>query len=161
MIPVNITVDQVDLAKSLAKTLGALKNSITRGDGNVAGILGEIVVADYLGVALENTYDYDLIGVYGEKIDVKTKRTTRPPLPHYDCSVAAFNTKQKCDKYVFVRVLSDLSVAWVLGYKGKEDYFRSARLMRKGEVDPANNFTVKSDCYNLSIKNLDSIEELV
>jgi len=27
--------------------------------------------------------------------------------------------------------------------------------MRKGEVDPSNNFTVRADCYNLRIDKLD------
>ena len=89
-----------------------------------------------------------------QTIDVKTKRTTVTPKPDYDCSVAAFNTKQKCDKYVFVRVLNDLTKGWILGEMDKEEYFDNARLMKKGKIDPANGFRVRATCYNVAIQDL-------
>ncbi len=103
---------------------------------------------------MENTYDYDLVSDCGKRIDVKTKRTNYKPRDYYDCSIAAYNTKQKCDSYVFVRVLNDFSRAWILGEKGKSDYFKEARFLKKGQIDGDNGFRVKSDCYNLKISDL-------
>jgi hypothetical protein len=154
MIEVEITDEMLLEARDSAKELGKLKNSIEKGAGNLAGFLGEILVRETLGYKSESTYDYDLVDPQGLKIDVKTKRTTVTPKPDYDCSVAAFNTKQKCDKYVFVRVLGDLSKGWILGEMNKEDYFESARYMRKGKIDPANGFRVKANCYNVAIQDL-------
>lgn len=154
MIEVEITDEMVNEARKSAKELGSLKNSIEKGAGNLAGFIGEIIVRETLGFEKDSTYDYDLRDRNGKTIDVKTKRTTVTPQPDYDCSVAAFNTKQECDKYVFVRVLSDLSKGWILGELTKKEYFDSARYMTKGKIDPANGFRVKADCYNVAIQDL-------
>ena len=154
MIEVEITDEMILEARGSAKELGRLNNSIEKGGGNLAGFIGEILVRETLGYKRESTYDYDLVDPKGLKIDVKTKRTTVPPKPDYDCSVAAFNTKQKCDKYIFVRILSDLSKGWILGEMYKKEYFDSARYMPKGKIDPANGFRVKANCYNVAIQDL-------
>lgn len=164
MIEVEITEEMKRRAWRKAREMGELNNSITKGDGNIAGFLGEEVANYVLGGAISNTYEYDIITqedlgdrVYYETWDVKTKRCTSPPKGHYDCSVAAFNTKQDCDNYVFVRVENKngrWGRAWVLGWYGKKQYFKDARFLKKGQIDPDNNFKVKADCYNIQIKEL-------
>ena len=131
-----------------------LYNSILNGSGSLAGFIGEQIFMNVLGGEWKNTYDYDVI-LSGKRIDVKTKQTTVKPKSYYDCSVASYNTKQDCDAYAFVRVKKDLSVGWLLGIKPKDKYFKESTFMRKGEVDPSNNFTVRADCYNLRIDKLD------
>ena len=93
-------------ANKKSKNMGKLKNSITSGEGNLAGFLGEEIIKFDLGEKCTecNTYDYDIILKNKIKIDVKTKRTTVEPLDYYECSVAEYNTKQKCHVYAFVRV---------------------------------------------------------
>jgi hypothetical protein len=144
----------VEKAKAKSEEMGRLNKSITKGEGNVAGFIGEMVVADYLGCNVDNTYDYDL--TYDSvKIDVKTKRTTAVPLPHYNCSVAAYNTHQKCDYYVFARVLNDYSKVWILGCMPHDDFYKNAAFMKKGQLDPADpRFVVKADCYNMRVNQL-------
>ena len=154
MIEIKPSLDSINEAKSMANEMGKLRNSITKGDGNIAGFLGEIMMRKYFNAEQSNTYDYDLTLPDGMTVDVKTKRTSVKPKEHYDCSIAALNTKQRCDYYAFVRVLNDYSRGWFLGLIPKEDYFKSSLLMRKGDIDPDNNFTVKTDCYNMSINNL-------
>ena len=151
----------INKAKTKANQMGKLNNSITKGQGNIAGFLGEEIVLNYLNENDNNSYDYDLVLKDGRKVDVKTKRTTVKPRTNYDCSVAAFNTKQKCDVYIFCRILNDMSRGWILGYKDKKDYFDEARFMKKNQIDPANNFRVKADCYNVAIEDLESIDNLV
>ena len=96
--------------------------------------------------------DYDPKG--DMKVDVKTKQTSVKPLPHYECSIAKLNTNQKCDAYAFVRILNDFSKGWFLGVLTKDDYYAKATFLRKGDVDPSNNYTVKADCYNVRIDEL-------
>ena len=151
----------INKAKTKANQMGKLNNSITKGQGNIAGFLGGEIVLNYLNENDNNSYDYDLVLKDGRKVDVKTKRTTVKPRTNYDCSVAAFNTKQKCDVYIFCRILNDMSRGWILGYKDKKDYFDEARFMKKNQIDPANNFRVKADCYNVAIEDLESIDNLV
>ena len=158
MKQVELTSKLINKAKAKAKELGKLRNSITNGKGNLVGFIGEEVALSCLGGELANTYDYDLVLKDGTKVDVKTKSTTVAPLPYYDCSVAAYNTKQKCDAYAFVRVKKDLTKAWYLGILPKNTYFEMAERFDKGDIDPANGFVIKADCYNVKISELqDSI----
>ena len=154
---INITKQNIQKAQTLSKEMGQLKNSITKGQGNIHGFLGEIIVSKFLDIEISNTYDYDMI-FNNIKIDVKTKRVTTPPKDYYECSVANLNTKQQCDVYVFTRILKDMTQGWILGYLNKEDYFKKATFMKKGEIDPSNNWKVSTDCYNLPINKLNNIK---
>ncbi len=155
MVEVNITEEMINLAEDKVNEMGKLNNSILKGSGSLAGFIGEQIFMNVLGGEWKNTYDYDVI-VEDKKIDVKTKQTTVEPKPYYECSVASYNTKQKCDTYAFVRVKKDLSVGWLLGVKNKDAYFKESNFMKKGDVDPSNNFVVRADCYNLPIDKLDT-----
>jgi len=144
--------------KDRAKTLPLLNNSIRKGKGVVVAYIGEEVVKRVLDGEIEDTYDYDL--VYGDrvKVDVKTKERTVAPKTHYNCTVADFNTKQDCDEYAFVSVLSDHSTAWYLGKISKEDFYKKARFYKEGDLDPDSplsmDFYFKADCYNIKISEL-------
>ena len=157
---IKIKKEDIDRATEMSNNMGTLNNSITKGEGNVIGFLGEIIVANELGINLDNTYDYDLI-FDGKKIDVKSKRVTSEPRDYYECSVAALNTKQKCDVYMFTRIKSDLSEGWILGYLDKEKYLKDSKFLKKGSVDPDNNWRVRTDCYNLPINKLENVDKLV
>ena len=154
MIEVLISDDIKQKAKKKAQELGNLNNSITKGDGNISGFIGEFIAAEIMNGNVHNTFDYDVVLKDGTKIDVKTKRTTVKPKDFYECSVAQYNTNQKCDGYAFVRVKNDLSVGWFLGYLSKDRYFKIAKRLKKGDIDPSNNFVVKADCYNVKISEL-------
>lgn len=157
MIEVEITEQMKRKAWKKAREMGKLKNSITKGDGNIAAFLGEEIANSIIQGSVNNTYDYDIIDDNGITYDVKTKRCTSAPKPEYECSVANYNTKQKCDRYVFVRIENingRWGRAWVLGYMPKEEYFEKAKKLTKGQRDGSNWFKVKSDCYNVAISDL-------
>lgn len=164
-IVIDVDEEILGIAVSKASEMGRLNNSIMSGDGNIAGFLGEECVKKYLGLKLgteENTFDYDLI-YQGKKIDVKSKRTTVIPRMDHECSVAAFNTRQNCDFYLFTRVLFNGEVAqkvYIMGYMNKNDYYEKARFLKKGDIDGTNNFIVREDCYNMYYSDLKSVEEL-
>lgn len=150
---ITITQNHIQKAKTLANELGTLRNSITAGDGNLAGFVGEVVMAEVLDARHANTYDSDLLW-NDISIDVKTKRTTVAPKDYYECSIAAYNTKQNCDLYAFCRVNANMDTLWFLGMIPKETYFQKARFLKKGQVDGDNNFVVRADCYNMEIKDI-------
>lgn len=154
MIEYEITDEMLCEARKKSIEMGELRNSITKGQGNLVGFIGESIVLKHLGGEWSNTYDYDIILPDGRTVDVKTKQTTVEPLPTYEASVAALNTQQNCDLYAFVRVKKDLSVGWYLGYMPKKEYFKRAKFLKKGETDPSNNFKVRSDCYNMEYKDM-------
>ena len=159
MKEIKISPDMIEKAHIKSKEMGPLRNSILKGDGNIAGFIGEQIALEHLGGIWKNTYSYDIILPDGRKVDVKTKRTFVKPRPHYDCSVASFNTKQECDMYAFVRVMKDYSMGWYLGSMYKEEYFKKATFWKKGDVDPSNDFTIRSDCYNVKIEDLNFLTE--
>lgn len=154
MIEVAITATMLITARDKAAAMGRLYNSIINGAGNIAGFIGEDIAQQVLGGVLDNTYDYDLVLADGTKIDVKSKQTSVKPLETYDCSVAGLNTKQACDYYAFVRIKNDFTVGWYLGVYDKKKYFEDSVFMKKGDIDPANKYVVKSDCFNLKINKL-------
>jgi len=104
MIEIEITKEMKKRAWRKAREMGVIYNSIMKGGGNIAGFLGEEIANSLIEGTVNNTYDYDITSKSGIKYDVKTKRCTSAPKPNYECSVANFNTKQKCDRYAFVRV---------------------------------------------------------
>lgn len=158
MIAIDVKDSVLLTARDMAQDMGRLHNSITGGTGNVAGFIGELVTNEYLSGTKANTKDYDIILGDGLKVDVKTKRTSVEPKPHYDCSVAKLSLHQQCDAYAFCRVKMDYSVCWFLGLIPHDRYFELARFLEKGDVDPSNNYVVKSACYNLSIEDLEHEE---
>jgi len=159
MIEIEITKEMMEEAKKKSNELGVLRNSISKGSGNLAGFLGELLANKVLGGTIENTYEYDIILSNGKTVDVKTKKCNTTPKSNYECSVSAFNTKQKCDMYCFVRVKDDNTKGWVLGLYDKNKYFTDSKFLRKGDIDPDNNYVVRSDCFNIKINKLIPVED--
>ena len=150
-------------ATDWAENLGGIYNSITKGDGNYAGRLGELALAKHLGVEVEDSKDYDIIHE-GKKIEVKTKRRAVKPQPDYTVNIAATSLHQKPDIYAFLSVeyldrdsggnYSDLLNIWLCGYKNAEQFFEESSFWPKGTPDPPA-FKTHRDMYVMKIKDLD------
>jgi len=95
MIELKVSDKTLLTARDMAEEMGRIHNSITKGQGNIAGFIGELVCLDLLNGRHESTKDYDIILTDGTKLDVKTKRTSVEPKPHYDCSVEALSLHQQ------------------------------------------------------------------
>jgi hypothetical protein len=152
----------INQALQWANDLGGIKNSITKGRGNLAGRLGEIALAAHLSVEVEDHREYDLIHD-GESIEVKTKRRTVPPKGFYEVSVAKTSTHQSPDRYAFISLEFDgktngsyygLKNIWLCGYMKSDEYFKKATHMKKGDRDESNGFTTLVDMFNLRIDQL-------
>ena len=155
-------------AQAQADALGSLRHSIRGGKGNYVGFLGEEAVRAVTGAPrrdestdMKAVYNHDMVAPNGTKLEVKSKEVTSCPKPFYDCSVCNWNPRQACDCYVFVRVLNDYSVAWVLGAASRDHYFKKCTYHRKGEKDARNNFTFRANCYNLAISKLQPLTDYV
>ena len=137
-----------------------LNNSITSGDGNLAGALGEILICDLFNGTQANTYDYDLI-IRNSKIDVKTKRFTAKYTPQstWNLNIPDFNTTQQCDYYLFAGVADNYSVGYFYGYLSKSKFYHTAKFGKKGDIDPNGNgkWKFRADCYNILIQDLDNV----
>jgi hypothetical protein len=157
MLKIRLTDKVKNFAKRKALELGQLNNSIESGGGNEAGFIGEICALKIIGGKLVNTYDYDIVDLNGITWDAKTKRRSVAPKDNYYCSVAAFNTKQRCDNYIFISLEKDL-YGHVLGWMSKEEFYDISTFCKKGELDPDSSprypFYFTADCYNIEIKKL-------
>lgn len=158
MIEVEVTDEMLNRAKQKSAEVGTIRNSITRGRGNLAGFLGEEIALKVLGGSVDDTYNYDIRLDDGSTVDVKTKPSSGKPLPHYACSVTKKKTMQDCDYYAFVRVCKyTYSKGWFLGIISKDDFLKKAVHKKKGEADGDNGFTFSADCYNLAISELEAV----
>ena len=160
MIEIIPTAAQIEEAQHAHVAMGEINRSIRHGEGNVYGFLGELLVAERFNCRAASTPHYDMVSSLGNTIDVKTKVTTVRPQSHFECSVVAYQD-QKCDLFVFVRVLDNLSRAWVLGYISPAEYYRKAVYRRKGDLDPnslkSRSFYFTADCWNLPIGELEQL----
>lgn len=150
--------DAHDEISNEARKLGNLKGSIENGDGNYAGLFGEVLFTSVFGGERDNTYDYDIL-FDGTPIDVKTKRRSVRPEPYYECSIADYNTEQACEYYYFVSVTYEYDEASLLGYLPTDEYYDKAEFHEEGDVDPDNGFTFKADCWNVPISELKQFDQ--
>lgn len=157
-VEVTVTPKMLREALRKARELGELRNSITNGQGNVIGFLGEMIAHKVIGGRIENTKHYDIVTDDGVKWDVKSKKTSVPPMDHFECSVSDFNTKQECDRYLFVRVMKDYTKGWVIGELPKEEYYEKSTFVREGQYDPRNNWRAKCDCWNVLFSDLNEVK---
>ena len=154
IVEVAIGDQMIDEATRMAKEVPILNHSIRKGEGTIYGFLGELIFRQVCGGRQENTYDYDIVMKSGRTVDVKTKMVTSTPRPNYECSIAASNTKQKCDIYAFVRVLEDMTRGWYCGAMWKDLFFAEARAIKKGDKDESNGWVASADCHNVKICDL-------
>ena len=160
MLELKIKKADITFAQAEAKKMGALKNSFTKGKGNVIGILGEKLISDLIGAEKTESFDFDLAKKDKDgkvlKLEIKTKKCTSPPKPDYFCSISKYSKHQTCDYYLFLRILEDLSRAWFVGYISQKEFYEKAIFYKKGDLDPNSNlgWTFREDCYNLKISEL-------
>ena len=157
--------EMIDQASLWANDLGGIKNSITRGDGNFAGRMGELALAKHLGLEVSDRKDYDMI-FDGKKIEVKTKRRSVKPKPDYVVNVAATSEHQRPDIYAFVSLqyadrdsganYTGLEHIWVCGYKDADQFWEECEFWPKGFPDPKMpSWKSHVDMHVMYIKNLD------
>jgi hypothetical protein len=161
MISLNITQQQIERSKNHYE-FGTLENSITDGQRNELGALGEIVVLDYYNSIGSDIVDasersYDVI-IDGKTTDVKT-RPINYPKPHHTINVPAYSIKkQNCEYYLFVFIRKDLKRAYLVGYIHKREFLRIARFYKEGEPGTFN-FTFPCDTYQIIVRQLTDIKQ--
>lgn len=172
MKQIHFNKQMINQAVKKAKQLGEINNSITKGAGNVAGYLSEIALCKHLGCKNvscdpgDYKYDFDLLK-NDKKIEVKTKRRTVDPQPHYEVSIAESSKHQQTDFYAFMSITFSKKFGfgkdvkyycptslWLCGFMQSDKYFSYARYLKKGQVDGSNGFTVKANMFNLPIEKL-------
>lgn len=161
IITYRVNEHQLDRAKMLYP-FDALNGSITKGEGNLYGALAEVVVHDHFrakghNIDYQGNYDYDII-IDGHKVDVKAKHIKVTPKPYHNAGIVDWNINQECDYYFFAFTKKDLSEVYLLGYMGKEEFYKKATFNKKGEED-WNGWKFKANTYNVKVEALHSFAQ--
>jgi hypothetical protein len=154
--PVLITPAQVTEARDEAQELGVLNGSISHGEGNFKGKLGEIIVRDLLNATrTDDEHNYDLLSSTGLRLEVKTSGTTKNYLDSgYWNRVNCANLRQKCHAYVFCAVNEDTMRAWICGWAWKDEFLSSSTLFKAGYRVPNTGNVMRADSMNIQTGNL-------
>ncbi len=166
-VEIRLTPPMIELAHTLAKELGVLRNSIEEGAGNITGFCAELACKKHFGIPLDeiqNTYHYDIL-VNGITYDVKAKKRKDAPRYWHEASISDYNTSQKCNFYLHTSVtwperISAPTSVYLMGFYPKQQYLDEARFLKKGQIDGSNNFEVKGDCWNLVYEKLNPISQI-
>jgi hypothetical protein len=162
IVPRKITNDMATLAELRNKQMDTIPyQSIRNGDGHHIGCYGEVLIENYLGARKEEVDIYNFDCIWNDlRIEVKTVECSSPPLPHYMCSVASANTKQKCDYYAFTRMLCTLTHGYVMGFVERDNFYKICKHYPAYTVDDSNGHVVKHPCYKVRASQCMSLEEL-
>jgi len=154
MIEIAVTKDMLVLAKA-QEIKETLKNSHTDGEGNFAGSLGQVLVQhNHPTLRFHETFNFDLVTLIGDTVEVKSKRCTSVPKPHYNATVYDTNDSQEADYYYFTRIMDDLSVGFLMGFIRRHDFFKRASYFKAGEKDYDGHVWEKSGVWQLRYKFL-------
>ena len=143
----DITDEQIRIADTLDKTKYELIRSNVK-----TGTLGEIIVSNFLGVPIDDLFDYDMIKD-GKRIDAKSKlvKSFDPDLYHY-CDV--YNCTQKTDFYVFTQISVIKKRGCILGWISKEEFFDKAPFVKKDCKKPNDIKEADADLWCIRVSEL-------
>ena len=136
----------------------------SEGQRTYEGYIGEAVVERLLKEKDLDTRNFDFTR-NGLRYDVKTISCSGRPQKDYLATVNSCDrlgqSKQKTDRYVFVRLLNDYSVAWVVGWIEAEAFWKKGIFVRKGQSLFPGQIAQKANCTVLPIRELNDIELLL
>ena len=151
-----VSKDILQEAQEKAKAMGPLRGSILKGQGNVAGFVGKIVLFKLLQAHFPDVayIESSNLKIAGKRIAVRVKQRTVPPQPFYNCSVTHTSLKkEKFDYFAFCQISEDMKEFWLLGFISWDRLMREGFDLAKGEKD--GRFTVRESCKNIKIGDLE------
>ena len=165
-------------ARNRSDSIPIYENSHRGSNANQVGSLGEVIAERWFNLNLikykderhETTHDYRLSN--GKTIEVKTKDRKVKPLPEYDCSVPLYNHEhQRPDFYLFVSLQMErddksedirrFKKGYILGSANREYLEKRGVMWKAGEIDNSNGTKFWTDCINIQIKYLASLDKAI
>lgn len=143
------------------------KTVYDRKNSRMAGILGEIVFADFMGnmavrassVLNYSACPYDFLVDGHIRVDVKCKMRTVPPKHFFEASMFEYQEpmKEEVDVYVFLSTIPDMSLVWFCGMCTSLFFHNNAMLWKAGDVDKSNGKVFDEDTLSLRYSQLEVI----
>jgi hypothetical protein len=120
-------------------------------DKSFTGYLGEEVCMEYLEVTRVNTFDYDFVDEFGNKIECKSQKSKYTPKDWWWAHVLGAQN-QKCHYYLFVVIDDDKDLAWIVGYISKVNFEAKKVWIPKGTKE--GNWTRPAGGWDVKFKDL-------
>ena len=163
---INPSKETLAKAKQIAKQInnsrkeGHLSGSILKGEGTIAGIVGELGFLEMFGGERADAHNNDVY-YRDKKIEVKTKQTGVDRVqPDYEGTVKAktrgdndLGDKQDCDYYAFMRYYEKANRLFFCGYMSKQDFEKKKRKIPVGKQDGNNGYVSHTDQWNVFYKD--------
>lgn len=137
MYNIKVSSEQIEYAENLPAPEG--QNEFTKGQAQLTGKIGEVVICDELGHKRPkyNTFDggYDVV-INGKAVDVKTisRNTDREVKDYYTHNIRARQIPLETDYYIFCSYSLPIKTLTVCGYIHKDIFKHLALFCKKGTV---------------------------
>jgi len=131
----------------------------------LVGIISENTVRNYLGLDLmkpNSGWDGGFDITYNSlKLDIKSMRRKRQPLPYYVNNIFDDQRNHNCDGYIFTSLNTESKTLTICGWISKDEFYKKATLYKKGSLRKrgndvfnlrANNWEIENDKLNMFIK---------
>ncbi|TWX65512.1 hypothetical protein ESZ36_17040 [Colwellia demingiae] len=170
-IKVELNNEHFKRVDTLCENMPAWRLSYRGEEANPVGVLGEIIVEDWLrGLNTpfvderdQTTHDYSFVN--GDTFEVKTKDRTKAPLDYYVATAPAYNHQhQKPNLYIFVSLLRpkgssqknvrNFTHAYIVGSCTREHFEAHSIFREKGYEDGSNKLPIKFDCFNILLNEI-------
>lgn len=148
-------------AEKHEKFPGFKDRSITRCEGLLAGMVGEIVFLRYSGALVSHGTNHDLI-LNNKAYEVKTKRVNVCRVEsHYTATIPAYlRGVQTPQFWIHTRVNEKMNLCFLMGYISDKRFWKEATFYKKGEFEPGTYFLFKEDTYCVAQRDLSDIRHL-
>lgn len=165
-------------AETISDNLPIYTKSHREKAANQVGSLGEVLAEYWFGLnsinfndeRFETTHDYRFSN--NKTVDVKTKDRKVSPLPEYDCSVPIYNHEhQRPDYYLFISLQMErndesenirrFKKGYILGGANREYLEKFGKIWKKDQIDPDNGTKFWTDCINIRINQLASLDKCI
>jgi hypothetical protein len=165
MLLVNPTLSQIQRAKKEAQELGVLKNSATKGAGNMSGMLGEILFHSYYGGkrAPKSCRTHDVTLKNGLKVDVKSQLTQNVvSLGSVVRIYAPWESKDwltsKCDVYYFIKIQRGTFFSAFIGWIYASSLLDTFEFTPVGDINPFDGRRASADEFSAEASALKSAD---
>jgi hypothetical protein len=170
-IKVELNEEHFQRVDELCKNMPVWRLSYRGEEANPIGVLGEIIVEDWLKelniqfVDERNLTTHDYSFTNGDTFEVKTKDRTKEPLDYYVATAPAYNHEhQKPNLYIFVSLkrpkgsskdnVRNFTHAYIVGSCTRGHFEEYSIFRRKGYKDGSNKLPIKFDCFNILLKEI-------
>ena len=169
MFVVKVTQNQLDYARKLVENHNFAQRGIADGDkeDQFIGMLGQTVLADLLKYQPPeggNGFDGGIdLYIGAHSVDVKTMKRKVDMQDYYVHNLIGFQSGYDVEYYVFLSYNAKKNEMTICGYKKKDEFYRKAKLYRKGTMrkrSDGTQFRLMADNYEIEQSQINQVRNI-